>query len=75
MLSTYVRNRCCKYAEELWIKHPFDLISVHMWTLENPNNVFYSQEHLGGLTPSYILHTGAFRTYLLGGYLILQKRL
>ena len=45
MLPTDVRNICCKHAEELWMKHPFDLISVHMWTLEYPNSVFYSQKH------------------------------
>jgi hypothetical protein len=30
---------------------------------------------LGEFTPSYILHTRAFKTYLLGGLFILQKRL
>ena len=28
---------------------------------------------LGGFTPSYILHTSAFGTYLLGGYLPRRK--
>jgi hypothetical protein len=28
---------------------------------------------LGGFTPSYILHTRAFETYLLGGYLPYRK--
>jgi hypothetical protein len=30
---------------------------------------------LGEITPSYILHTRAFGTYLLGGLFTLQKRL
>jgi hypothetical protein len=30
---------------------------------------------LGEITPSYILHTHAFGTYLLGGLFTLQKRL
>ena len=30
---------------------------------------------LGGFTPSYILHTRAFGTYLLGGYFTLQKKI
>jgi hypothetical protein len=29
----------------------------------------------GEITPSYILHTRAFGTYLLGGLFTLQKRL
>jgi hypothetical protein len=42
--------------------------------------VFFSQPHWvcptpGEITPSYILHTRAFRTYLLGGLFTLQKRL
>ena len=31
--------------------------------------------NLGGCTPSYILDTRAFGTYLLGGLFTLQKRL
>jgi hypothetical protein len=32
-----------------------------------------SQVNLGEITPSYILHTRAFGTYLLGGYLPCKK--
>ena len=45
LMPTDVRNICRKRAEELWMKHPFDTVSVCMWTQENPDNVFYYQEH------------------------------
>ena len=45
LLPTDVRNVCRKRAEELWLKHPSDPISVRMWSLENPASVFYYQEH------------------------------
>ena len=45
LLSSDVRNICCKRAEELWEKHPPNPVSVYMWTNKNPNNVFYYQEH------------------------------
>ena len=45
LLPVDVRNICRKRAEELWEKHPSDPISVRMWVVENPENVFYYQEH------------------------------
>ena len=45
LLPMDVRNICRKRAEELWMKHPSDPISVRMWSLENLDNVFYYQEH------------------------------
>ena len=45
LLPTYVRSICHKHVEELFMKHPYDPISVRMWTLENLDNVFYYQEH------------------------------
>jgi len=45
LLPSDVRNIVRKRAEELWMKHPSDPISVRMWTTENPDNVFYYQEH------------------------------
>ena len=45
LLPTDVRNICRKRAEELWMKHPSDPVSVRMWTRENHNSVFYYQEH------------------------------
>ena len=45
LLPTDIRNICRRRAEELWMKHPSDPISVRMWTLENPDSVFYYQEH------------------------------
>ena len=45
LLPSDVRNVVRKRAEELWMKHPSDPISVRMWTTENPDNVFYYQEH------------------------------
>ena len=45
LLPSDVRNICRKRAEDLWEKHPKDPISVRMWTMENPENVFYYQEH------------------------------
>ena len=45
LLPVDVRNICRKRAEDLWEKHPSDPISVRMWVLENPENVFYFQEH------------------------------
>jgi hypothetical protein len=40
-------------------------------------NYIQTPEHegLGEFTPSYILHTRAFGTYLLGGLFTLQKKL
>ena len=40
-----VRNIFRKQADELWIKHPSDPLSVCMWVMGNPENVFYYQEH------------------------------
>ena len=40
-----VRNICKKRAEELWKKHPSDPISVRMWVHENPDSVFFYQDH------------------------------
>ena len=45
LLPSDVRNIVRKRAEELWMKDPSDPISVRMWTAENPDNVFYYQEH------------------------------
>ena len=45
LLPTDVRNICRKRAEELWMKHPSDPVSVRMWTHENLDSVFYYQEH------------------------------
>ena len=45
LLPSDVRNICRKRAEDLWEKHPSDPISVRMWTMENPDSVFYYQEH------------------------------
>ena len=45
LLPSDVRNICRKRAEDLWEKHPSDPISVRMWTMENPESVFYYQEH------------------------------
>ena len=45
LLPTDVRNICRKRAEELWMKHPSDPMSVRMWTHENTDSVFYYQEH------------------------------
>ena len=45
LLPSDVGNIVRKRAEELWMKHPSDPISVRMWTTENPENVFYYQEH------------------------------
>ena len=45
LLPVDVRNICRKRAEELWEKHPSDPVSVRMWVMENPENVFYYQEH------------------------------
>jgi hypothetical protein len=41
LLPSDVRNICRKRAEELWMKHLSDPISVRMWTLENLDSVFY----------------------------------
>jgi hypothetical protein len=35
----------------------------------------FQHTNLGEFTPSYILHTRAFGTYLLGGLFTLQRRL
>lgn len=45
LLPNDVRNICRKRAEDLWEKHPSDPINVRMWTMENPESVFYYQEH------------------------------
>jgi hypothetical protein len=45
LLPSDVRNICRKRAEDLWEKHPSDPISVRMWAAENPDSVFYYQEH------------------------------
>ena len=45
LLPSDVKNICRKRAEELWMKDPSDPISVRMWTLEHPDNVFFYQEH------------------------------
>lgn len=45
LLPSDVRNICRKRAEDLWEKHPSDPISVRMWATENPDSVFYYQEH------------------------------
>lgn len=47
LLPYDIRNICWKCVEELvWEKQPSDAISVCMWTLENPNHIFFYQEHL-----------------------------
>jgi hypothetical protein len=43
--------------------------------LESRSFQLMPAETLGEITPSYILHTRAFGTYLLGGLFTLQKRL
>lgn len=45
MLPSNVRNICRNCVDELWMKHPFDLISVRMWVLENHDDMFFYQEH------------------------------
>ena len=40
LLPSDVRNICCKHAEELWMKNPFNPISVCMWMVEHSNSVF-----------------------------------
>jgi hypothetical protein len=46
---------------------PLTIIKKHLYTITHS---------LGGFTPSYILHTRVFGTYLLGeGVFTLQKRL
>jgi hypothetical protein len=45
LLPSDVRNICRKREEDLWEKHPSDPISVRMWAAENPDSVFYYQEH------------------------------
>jgi hypothetical protein len=50
--------------------------SINTITTKNilrPQQAFI--KYLGEFTPSYILHTRAFGTYLLGGLFTLQKRL
>jgi hypothetical protein len=50
-----------------------------LFTLHNCWNVakfpLYIRLCLGGFTPSYILHTRAFGTYLLGGYIYLAENI
>jgi hypothetical protein len=45
LLPSDIKNICRKRAEDLWEKHPSDPISVRMWAAENPDSVFYYQEH------------------------------
>ena len=40
LLLVDVRNICCKRAEELWEKYSYDSISIRMWAVEKPDNVF-----------------------------------
>ena len=41
LLPSDVKNIFRKRAEELWMKHSSDPISVRMWTTKNHDNVFY----------------------------------
>jgi hypothetical protein len=43
--------------------------------LESDNWSVFSMALLGEITPSYILHTRAFETYLLGGVIYLAKKI
>jgi hypothetical protein len=47
--------------------HCLDVISRSWGSWKNVSN--YTHIYSGGCTPSYILHTRAFGTYLSGGYL------
>ena len=46
-----------------------------METWERTRERFLKHGNLGEFTPSYVLHTRAFGTYLLGGLFTLQKKL
>jgi hypothetical protein len=46
VLPSNVKNLTKKKADELWQKHPKDLISVRMWVLENLELVFFYLEHV-----------------------------
>jgi hypothetical protein len=45
VLPQDVRNLSNKMAEDLWQKHEKDVVSVRMWKDENPECMFYYQEH------------------------------
>ena len=49
------------------------MINTRKFWSSSPSLMNY--QSLGEFTPSYILHTRAFGTYLLGGVFTLQKRL
>lgn len=45
LLSYVIMNIFRKCAQHFWKKHPSNPISVRMWTLEKPCNVFFYQDH------------------------------
>jgi hypothetical protein len=45
VLPSYVINLSRKRVNELWQKHPKDLVNVWMWVMENLNAIFYYVEH------------------------------
>ena len=45
LLSSVIMNIFRKCAQHFWKKHPSNPISVRMWTLEKPCNVFFYQDH------------------------------
>lgn len=55
-----------KRGEEMWQKHPKDPMSVRMWMQENPNSVFFYQEHcdfdLNMISPTEIPFTIGIQT-------------
>jgi hypothetical protein len=78
ILSAYFNlfyNTCfCWY----WFLKPYQTIDHSNLFLPNKKSnqmrvVYLTYSMLGEFTPSYILHTRAFRTYLLGGLFTLQK--
>ena len=40
-----VRNIANKYAEETWMKHKKETLSIRLWKYENIKQVFFYQEH------------------------------
>jgi hypothetical protein len=45
ILPSDVYNLAKKRAEELYQKHKIDAVSVQMWAEENPDSVFFFQQH------------------------------
>ena len=70
-----IRDACVcfvAFVDYLLIEHPY-LIGVRYNEHQRTNPKRDQTSPLGGCTQSYILHTRAFTTYLLGGYLPCKK--